>query len=413
MTSAEESSAPPSVPEAEVGSPSKVRLSGIDAARGVALLGMMAVHALLVADAQGDPTASYWIAAGRSAALFAVLAGVGISLTTGRARAGWDRRGGGAAASLVARALALAVIGLLLGYTDSEFATVILVYYSALFLMAIPLLFAPTRVLVGIGTATALFMPVVSHLLRSEGLPVLDSHPSPTSLLEPGVLVVDVLLTGTFPALPWIAYLCAGLVIGRLRLSRPLVARRLFATGLAMGIGAKLVSLLLLGPLGGSDRITAAATGNGMTADEVSDILAFGGDGITPTDTWWWLATAAPHTSTPVDLIHTIGTAAAVIGFFLIVTDTAPEAFGDRVATFLTPLRAAGSMTLTLYAAHVLFLNSPLDVFGAITGYVVQVLVALVFATLWSQARGSGPLESVVTNVSKRARAAVTTRGAH
>lgn len=413
MTSADESSAPPSVPESEVGSPSKVRLSGIDAARGVALLGMMAVHALLAFDADGHPTASFSIASGRSAALFAVLAGVGISLTTGRARAGWDRRGGGAAASLVARALALAVIGLLLGYTDSGFATVILVYYSALFLLAIPLLFAPTRVLVVVGTATALFMPVVSHLLRNGGLPVLDSHPSPASLLEPGVLVVDLLLTGTYPALPWIAYLCAGLVIGRLRLSRPVVAQRLFAAGVAMAFGAKLVSGVLLGPLGGSDRIAAAATGSGMTADEVSDILVFGADGNTPTDTWWWLATAAPHTSTPFDLVHTIGTAAAVIGFFLIVTDTAPAAFGDRVATFLTPLRAAGSMTLTLYASTVLFLNSPLDVFGDTTGYLVQVVMVLVFATLWSRARGSGPLESVVTTASKRARAAVMSRGAH
>lgn len=412
MSSANDHARPVGVTEPEVGSGRSTRLAGIDAARGVALLGMMAVHALFAFDAAGNPTVSYSIAAGRSAALFAVLAGVGISLTTGRARAEWDRTGAGAAASVGARALALAVIGLVLGYTDSNFATVILVYYSALFLLAIPLLFASTRALVVVGVATAVVMPVASHLVR-DGLPGLDTHPSLTSLVtEPGVLLVDVLVTGTYPALSWVAYLCAGLVIGRLRLSRPGVARRLLVGGIALATGAKALSWALFAIAGGRDALVTAGAASGMTETDVSDLLIFGGDGNTPTDTWVWLLTAAPHTSTLFDFAHTIGTSAAVIAFFLVVTDTAPPAFGSRVAALLTPLRAAGSMTLTLYATHVVFLSSPLDVLGATTGYLLQVLVALVFATLWSRWRGSGPLESLVTTASRRARAAVTTRAA-
>lgn len=64
------------------------------------------------------------------------------------------------------------------------------------------------------------------------------------------------------------------------------------------------------------------------------------------------------------------------------------------------PLAAAASMTLTLYAAHIVLLNSPLDVLGPFTGYAVQVAVALGFAMLWRR----GPLESGVTWLAHRER---------
>ncbi|MUN64901.1 hypothetical protein GMA12_17440, partial [Kocuria sediminis] len=57
------------------------RLLGVDAARGLALIGLIAVHVLPEEnDATGDPTWSYLLFAGDSAALFALLAGVGLAL---------------------------------------------------------------------------------------------------------------------------------------------------------------------------------------------------------------------------------------------------------------------------------------------------------------------------------------------
>ena len=130
---------------ARVAPPGSARLAGVDAARGVALLGMMAAHSLSADDANGNPTLSYSLTSGRSAAAFAVLAGVGIAFMTGRARVRPGRDGRAAAASLAARALAIGAIGLALGYTDTEFAEVILPYYAVLFALAIPLVFAPHR----------------------------------------------------------------------------------------------------------------------------------------------------------------------------------------------------------------------------------------------------------------------------
>jgi uncharacterized membrane protein len=55
----------------------------VDAARGVALAGMASVHILPVVARDGTETVAGAVAAGRASALFAVLAGVGIALSTG------------------------------------------------------------------------------------------------------------------------------------------------------------------------------------------------------------------------------------------------------------------------------------------------------------------------------------------
>lgn len=88
--------------------PASARLVGVDAARGVALLGMVAVavHVLSGQDADGSESLTYQVASGRSAALFAVLAGVGLALAYRRPR-GPDRWRASAAIAVRAALLGL------------------------------------------------------------------------------------------------------------------------------------------------------------------------------------------------------------------------------------------------------------------------------------------------------------------
>ena len=395
---------PPAFPTAKpVSGP---RLTGVDAARGVALLGMMAVHALMDADATGRPTVTFSLSAGRSAAVFAVLAGVGIAFLTGRRRVSLGRPAGEAAASLVARALVIGAIGLALGYTDPEIATVILPYYAVLFLIAVPLVLLPTPVLVALGPLVAIGMPFLSHDLRMS-LPAHDAgnHSFADLLTDPIRVLIELTLTGEYPALPWTAYLCVGIVVGRLRLSSPKVAASLLAVGAAVAAGAVAVSRWLLGPMGGEVQIQAAGTGRPDVS--VTDILDFGADGVTPTTSIWWLAVRSPHTGTPADLLHTTGTAVALVGALLLLGHVTVPVLARTVTVVLAPLAAAGSMTLTLYAAHIVFMNSPLDVFDAVPGYLTQVVTALLFALAWRQAVGRGPLEWTANWAAGRARRAV------
>ncbi len=398
------------IPDAPVPDPPRVepgsRLAGVDATRGVALLGMMAVHALYALDAEGRPTAAFSLSAGRSAAVFAVLAGLGIAFLTGRRRVALGRPARAAAASLAARALVIGAVALALGYTDPTIAVVILPYYAVLFLIAVPLVLLPTAALVALGVAVAAGMPLLSHVLRAS-LPVRAAvnHSFVDVVTDPLGTLVELTVTGQYPALAWTAYICVGIAVGRLRLSSSTVATSLLVVGTAVAAGAVALSRWLLGTMGGLAQIQAAGTEQAGTP--VAEILDFGADGVTPTTTFWWLAVHAPHTGTPADLLHTAGTAVALLGGLLLLGHVTVPVLARTTTVVLAPLAAAGSMTLTLYTAHVLFMNSPLDQFEAVPGYVVQVVVALLFALAWRQAVGRGPLESLANWAARRAQQTV------
>lgn len=380
------------------------RLVGVDATRGVALLGMMAVHSLYEANSAGRPSLSFSIFGGRAAAAFAVLAGVGITFMTGRRRvrlsASLDT-----VAMLFTRALAIGAIGLALGYTDGELAVVILPYYGVMFALAIPLVFLPTWTIAAVGTAIAAGMPVLSHILLPH-LPAatLDNHSFGYLVDHPVRLVSELSITGEYPALPWMAYLCAGLVIGRLTLTRVKVAIGLLASGTVLAVAAAVASTLLLHRYGGLAHIWAAQPASGLTQPETTELLALGGDGTTPTSTWWWLAVNAPHTSTPLDLVGTTGTAVALLGFMLLGGHLPGRPLRRLFAIAQRPLAAAGAMTLTFYAAHIIFINSDYDTYEAHKGYFLQVVVVLLFGLGWRATAGRGPLEGLVTMLTNRAR---------
>ena len=387
------------------------RLTGVDATRGLALLGMMAVQALYASGPDDRPTLVYSLSAGRSATVFAVLAGLGIAFLTGRRRVPLGRPAREAAASLAARALVIGAIGLALGYVAPEIATVILPYYAVLFVIAVPLVLLPTPALAALGVAVAVGMPVLSNRLRA-ALPVheANNHSFVDLATDPSGTLTELLLTGEYPVLVWAAYVCVGIAIGRLRLSSPAVAAALLAAGAVVAAGAIGLSTYLLTAMGGRAAIEAAGTGR--DAVSVAQILNFGADGVTPTTSIWWLAVRAPHTGTPIDVLHTAGTAVALLGALLLLGHIAVPALAKMIAVLLAPLAAAGSMPLTLYTAHVAFLSSPLDVFDAATGFYVQVITALVFAMAWRQAVGRGPLESVAHLMATWARRAVRGSGA-
>src|SRR5919205_3999107 len=87
---------------------SGARVRGIDVARGLALLGMIAVHTLPTSE-DGALTTVGLLAGGTSAALFGLLVGVSVALLTGRRRVALG------AGSFGSHALRLAVRGLAVG----------------------------------------------------------------------------------------------------------------------------------------------------------------------------------------------------------------------------------------------------------------------------------------------------------
>lgn len=369
------------------------RLVGVDVARFLALAGMAAVHIFPAFDDDGSLHLSYQVASGRSSALFALLAGVSLVLAS-RSRVPLSGPALRAAQSgSLARAALLFVVGMLLGAVNSP-PLVILAYYAVLFAIGTLALGLSGRMLAVLAVVAAVVTPVLSQFLRQ--------YVEPSPIGEPGGsdLLLELFLTGTYPALTWTTYLFAGMAVARTDLRQSVVALRLVVVGGVLAVLAKLTSAQLLAAVGGAAALTPPSFG------DVQSALAVGLFGTTPREDWDWLTVSAPHSGTTFDLAHTTGTALLVLGGSLILARVVPK-------LLLLPLAAAGSMTLTLYTAHVLSVadGSPLLAMSPRTLWVVELIVGVAAATLWRLRVGQGPLEAVSAAAGRAGRALVGDRG--
>ena len=370
---------------------SAARVVGVDIARFVALAGMMATHILpSYEDGTTDLALAQSVAGGRASALFAVLAGVSLALTTGRTTPVRGRDFASAAAGVAVRALLIAAIGLALGAFDSGIA-VILTYYGVLFLLGIPFLMLRVRWLLALAVLWLVAAPVLAHLVRPMLPPFGFDSPSFEALADPGRLLGELTFTGYYPAVPWLAYLLVGMAIGRTDLTRWRAPVILAAAGGVLVTVAVVTSDTLLRRPGVKAEL-AVAFGS---PDDLEQVLAHGLHGTTPTDSWWWLAVRTPHTATSFDLAQTIGSALLVLAGCLVL--------GRLLPRLMAVLFGAGAMTLTLYTAHVLLRVELWD--GDTTAtYLGHVTAALVVGAVFGLTQTRGPLEARVGGLSTRAR---------
>jgi len=349
------------------------RLPGPDVVRAVALIGVVVMnyHGYLIFRADGRVPDSTVIErffdpftgplSTRFAATFVLTAGVGITLLTRRVVAADDRRAITRMRwRLVRRGIALYVLGRLL---DQIWAGTIILFYGAMFAIAALLFTLATRWIVAIGIAAALAgWGIVTWAFWQT-----EAGESVVWLYQPGwpptQYVVDVMVNGTHPLLPWFVFLCAGIVIGR-HLDTPNWRGWCGALGAALFLVAAIVS-------------------------EQSD-TAF-------TDQ---LLSRHPFDRGLVYVASALGT--ALLAFTLL------SWFADRAegaaSLLVEPLRRAGQMTLTLYIAHVLVFNLLVDWLDLVQpgGVATALTFALIFWALaiaagswWHRRYGRGPAERV------------------
>lgn len=364
------------------------RVVGLDIARAVALVGMMATHILPAFDLEGL-TPAQQVAGGRASALFAVLAGVSIALMSGRTSPQRGRARFATALGLAARALLIAVIGLALGEVDSGIA-VILTYYGVLFLLAVPFLGLRARTLAVLSGVWLFVAPMVSHVVRPRLPSPSYESPSFASLGDPWQLLSELTFTGFYPAVPWVAYLLAGMAVGRLAIGSWRTTAVVGGIGAALAVTAWALSEALLTFPGARQALVETFTGPGRQ-DTLDLTLARGLYGATPTGSWWWLAVHAPHSGTPFDLAHTLGTSLLLIAVAVAVGRLAPAP--------LSVVFGAGAMTLTLYSVHVLSRGDGLWDGHDMGTFLGQVTAVLVLGAIFRLSASRGPLEAFVGRV--------------
>lgn len=162
------------------------------------------------------------------------------------------------------------------------------------------------------------------------------------------------------------------------------------------------LSAFLLNVAGGWSGLRANSP---LPYREILGVAAFGPADYRPlpTSSWWWLAIDGPHTNTPFSLLGSAGIAMALMAGFLLLARVAENA--------LTPITAAGTMTLTLYSTHLVFITLADIETLSFLWFAIQIGVAALFATAWHFSLGRGPLEQVVATSSRVVSAAVNRAG--
>ncbi|NUP15585.1 MAG: DUF418 domain-containing protein [Streptomyces sp.] len=371
------------------------RLVGVDLARALAVFGMYVVHIgppLSATDGVGS-----WIrylADGHSSVLFATLAGFSLMLLAGR----FEPKSGLAGRQAKARIAIRAVILLALGTAMAmEYGGVIILgFYGVYFLLALPLVRLSARTLAIIAAALALVTPQLAFALNSL---LSESFRQSINAYDPfhrlsGVGVLDLLLTGFYPAITWMSFVIAGMALARFDLSSGTVQRRLAALGATLTVTAYGMSLLLAGK-GALNSLAEGGSSSGSAGTMPSDGGSF------PDMPASMLLTAGPHSGTTFDIIGSVGVAILVIVGATVAMDRLP-----RLRRLAKPVIAVGTMSLTAYVGHfvaqsVLSTPAGTGTQQSWTPLIMYVLGAIAFAAIWSRFFRRGPLEYLLNTATK------------
>ncbi|WP_368650713.1 TGS domain-containing protein [Bacillus inaquosorum] len=293
------------------------RLVALDAARGLAVLGMYLQHFAL-----NETNAS--IVSGNTTLLFVLCGGISYSIMAGRMM---DRGTEPTAfrARMLARAVFVDIIGYLLIMLNTPYG-VILPAYAALFVLALVLVRRSTRVLI----ATSAALMVVSPPLMILG----------GSVLPKAYLLSDI-TGGPLSALALAPAFVAGMAIGRFDLTKIRTALSLAGSGAIMLAVSKLLGIFVLPGL--SRSFEEWLVGVQGTASAQPDQYAIWPLNVEP-PLWHNLLSIAPHSASTFQTLLGMGAAFMVLGLVCLVP--------KKTSVMLMPFAAVGRVALTMYAAQ-------------------------------------------------------------
>jgi uncharacterized protein len=351
----------------------KNRIAGYDLARALSLFGMLLINYwVLFEDFNSDPewlVAFFNIIQGRAAALFVVLAGVGISLLSRQAYLKND-----AAAmqtirhSMLKRALFLFIIGLL---NYILWPADILHFYGVYFAIGVFLMTVPNHRLGALAILPITAFSILSFMVDFDRSWDWEANSLKDLLNVPGILC-HLFFSGQYPVFPWLAFLITGMWLGRQNPYNRTFKRRCLLAGLGAFVSAETVSWM---------------------AFRIADQRLFGLDvpEILP-----WIAIIDPWEPMPLFVISAIGTSLCVIIFSIILAQR------FKNSKWLLAFSALGQLTLTLYVAHILLgwvVLLIMDMFEwhvylfTLWGSGLFYMEGMLFAYQWKKYHEKGPLE--------------------
>lgn len=371
------------------------RLAGVDAVRGLAVLGMFAVH---VGPGPRPEGAGYLMMAadGRAPALFTLLAGFSLTLAQ-RGRNPAAQPGGWALRyrPLLVRCAVLAALGLWLAGLWPGIL-VILAFFAVYFLAAEPFTRMSTPVLTAVAGVSVVAGPVLSYLLGplfgygASGRGLVPEATDLTSWAGLGDALCALLLTGAYPLATYFPYVLAGMALARLcDVRRRAVALRMAVWGAVaalVGYGSAWVATHLLGTRERLMEAIAVHHPEAMAAaDPVREVLS-GQYGAVPSTSWHWLLVADPYSQTPLETLGNAGVGCALIGLCALL------ARGRFGAVLLRPFTLLGAMALSAYVVHALVLAGPAHGAASWSAWFLFSGAALALTWVWQRVWADSPL---------------------
>lgn len=350
------------------------RLVGLDLARSLAIMGMVLVNFKVTMGAgESGPEWLHFAVAlfdGRAAALFVVLAGIGASLASRRARESGDVDAKRVARiKLAKRAGFLFLVGWLF---FPIWPADILHFYGVYLAIGAVLLFASNR---------TLWIVAISAMIVSLGLLVsLDPFENwnLTTLAYQGLFTFEgffrnLFFDGFHPVLPWIAFYLFGMWLGRTNLADPAWRATLAIRAGLIVVVSEAIAFFALGPRG-SDL-------SGL--NEESARFLFSTDPLPPF---------------PLYLAAGAGTAVLIIVLALWI--------GEKASSkLIEPLVSTGQLAMTIYVGHVVVGMGVLQTLGllydqsliwVVVSSTIFNLLAILGAWIWRKRFARGPLEALM-----------------
>ncbi|MFD9480869.1 DUF418 domain-containing protein [Streptomyces nojiriensis] len=371
------------------------RLAGVDAARGLAVLGMFAVHVGPSPEPEG---AGYLLVAadGRAPALFTLLAGFSLVLAQrgpdpAQRPQGWARRW----RPLLIRCALLAVLGLSLASLWPGIL-VILAFFAVYFLAAEPFTRLSTPLLTAVAGASVVAGPLLSFLLgpvfgyEASGRGLVPEAADLASWSGLGAVLLELLLTGAYPLATYFPYVLAGMALARLCdvRERP-AARRMAVWGTVAAFAGYGSAWLASHVFGARQRLLEAIAVHHpealAAADPVREVLQ-GQYGAVPSTSWDWLLVADPYSQTPLETLGNAGVGCALVGLCALA---ARHGVGARL---LRPLTLLGAMALSAYVVHALVLAGPAHGAASWSAWLAFSGAALALTWAWQRIWAESPL---------------------
>ncbi|KGJ93920.1 DUF418 domain-containing protein [Colwellia psychrerythraea] len=356
----------------------KQRIIGFDIARAFAIFGMVIVNFKIAMNAEAGNEFLLVFASlfeGRASALFVVLAGIGITFLTNKARQSQDStliiRG---QKTLIKRGVLLIFIGL--AYT-SIWPADILHYYGFYFLIAALVFNSNDRNLLIVATLIMALFPTLMIFFNYE------NGWDWTTLTYQGFWTVDgmvrhIIFNGFHPVLPWCAFLLLGMWLGRQNLTASIVRKKILVWCLAIWGITELIFFAIRAEIGSGEGI-------GLTIEEVEFLFS---TSIIPPMPQYVIAA---------------GSLAVVI---IICCLYLSEKFSER--KLIAWLYQTGQLSLTLYVAHVIIGMGVLEATDHLRNQSIgfSLLSSLLFcisgitlSVLWLKYFKTGPLEWVFRKI--------------